>query len=260
MKMGRLEGKVAIITGGSTGIGEADALLFSREGAKIVIADINDVEAKKVVEAITKNDGKALFIHCDVSRESAWKNLMSETLKAYGKLNVLVNNAGVVIEKKLEDTSLDEWNWVMGINATGVFLGVKYAIEVMKNNGEPCSIINRSSISPMIGTPWEGAYGASKGAVWALTKAAAMSCTREGYTIRINSVHPGEVDTPMLAKEAMDRGLPLQEYLAKLRKSHPIGFIGQPIDVAYLDLYLASDESRWVTRSTFILDGGLSHY
>lgn len=257
--MGRLEGKVAIITGGATSIGRADAQLFSKEGAKIVVADINNIDGEKVVDALRKEGRDALFIRCDVSRESDWKKLMTETLRIYKKLNILVNNAGVFVEKKLEDTSLDEWNWIMGINATGVFLGIKYAIEVMKNNGELCSIINRSSISPMIGTPWEGAYGVSKGAVWALTKAAAMSCTREGYTIRINSVHPGELESPILAKEAKD-GLLVPDYLANLGKSHPIGFIGKPDDIAYLDLYLASDESGSVTSSGFVIDGGLYHY
>lgn len=258
--MGRLEGKVAVITGGSMGIGEADAHLFANEGAKVVVADIDEVKGEKVVEAISKEGGEALFVRCDVSKEDDWKKLMAETIRVYAKLNILVNNAGVIIMKKLEDTSLDEWNWIMGINATGVFLGTKYGIETMKNNGELCSIINRSSIGAMIGSHLEGTYDASKGSVWALTKAAAMSCTQAGYSIRVNSVHPGEIETPMAEKEAQDLGLTLQEYLTRCAKFYPIGFIGKPIDVAYLDLYLASDESRWVTRSSFVIDGGAAHY
>lgn len=259
-KMGRLQGKVAIVTGGSMGIGEADARLFAKEGAKVVVADINEAKGEKVVEAIKSEGGQAFFVHCDVSKESDWKKVVAETIREYGKLNILVNNAGVIVMKKLEDTSLDEWNWIMSINATGVFLGTKCAIEVMKKNGELCSIINRSSTSPMTGSPWEAAYGASKGAVWALTRAAAMSCTEAGYSIRVNSVHPGEIETPMAKKEAKGMGLSLEEYLARCAKSCPMGFIGKPIDVAYLDLYLASDESRWVTRSSFVIDGGVAHY
>ncbi|MDH5365009.1 MAG: glucose 1-dehydrogenase [Dehalococcoidia bacterium] len=254
--MGRLEGKVAIITGAASGIGEADAWLFAKEGAKVVIADTNKAKGEKVADDIKKDNGEAIFVKCDVSKESDWERLIAEVIRKYGKLNILVNNAGVIVCKKLGETSLDEWNWMMDINATGVFLGTKYAIGAMKNNGELCSIINRSSIAAMIGSSTMGAYCASKGAVWALTKAAAMSCAEAGHTIRVNSVHPGEVETPMAEKEAKDLGLPLEQYLKQMAAFHPIG-IGKPIDVAYLDLYLASDESHWVTGSGFVIDGGV---
>jgi len=253
--MDRLKGKVALITGGGNGMGKEDALLFAKEGAKVVIADIAEAEGGKVAEDIKKDGGEAVFVKCDVSKESDWKKLIAEVIREYGKLNILVNNAGVIVCKKLEDTSLDEWNWIMGINATGVFLGTKYAIGAMKNNGELCSIINRSSIGAQIASTVMTAYCASKGAVWAFTKSAAISCTEAGYTIRVNSVHPGEVDTPMAEKEAKDLGLPLQQYLDELEAVHPLG-IGKPIDIAYLDLYLASDESKWVTGSEFVIDGG----
>jgi len=255
--MDRLKGKVALITGGGNGMGKADAQLFAKEGAKVVIADIAEAEGGKVAEDIKKDGGEAVFVKCDVSKESDWKKQIAEVIREYGKLNILVNNAGVIVCKKLEETSLDEWNWIMGINATGVFLGTKYAIGAMKNNGELCSIINRSSIGAMIASTVMGAYCASKGAVWAFTKSAAIYCTEVGYTIRVNSVHPGEVDTPMAEKEAKDLGLPLQQYLDERAVNHPLG-VGKPIDIAYLDLYLASDESKWVTGSEFVIDGGFT--
>lgn len=253
--MDRLKDKVTLITGGGNGMGRADALLFAKEGAKVVIADIAEAEGGKVAEDIKKDGGEAVFVKCDVSKESDWKKLIAEVIREYGKLNILVNNAGVIVCKKLEETSLDEWNWIMSINATGVFLGTKYAIGAMKNNGELCSIINRSSIGAQIASTVMAAYCASKGAVWAFTKSAAIYCAEAGYTIRVNSVHPGEVETPMAEKEAKDLGLPLQQYLDEMEAAHPLG-IGKPIDIACLDLYLASDESKWVTGSEFVIDGG----
>lgn len=253
--MPRLIDKVAIITGAASGIGEADAQLFAKEGAKVVIADVDEAKGKKVAEDIKKNGGEVTFIKLDVRKENDWKNLMAAVIRKYGKLNILVNNAGVIVCKPLTKITLDEWNWLMDINCTGVFLGTKYAIEAMRNNGELCSIINRSSIAAMVGFGGMEAYAASKGAVRAFTKGAALSCTAAKYTIRVNSVHPGEVCTPMMEKEAKEYGLSLEEYSKQMAAGHPIG-IGEPIDIAYLDLYLASDESKWVTGSEFTIDGG----
>lgn len=254
--MGRLENKVAIITGAAMGIGEADAKLFAKEGAKVVVADVAETQGKRVVEEIKRDGGEAVFIKLDVSKENDWKRAIDETLKQYGKLNTLVNNAGVSLGKTIEQTSLDEWNWLMNINSTGVFLGTKYGIMAMKKNSEPCSIVNRSSIDAMIGESDLAAYCASKGAVRILTKSAALYCGEKGYNIRVNSVHPGYVHTMLTEKEAKDSGLTSQQYFEKVGKMHPIGRIGEPIDIAYMDLYLASDESKWVTGSEFTIDGG----
>ena len=256
--MRRLEGKVAIITGAASGIGQGDAELFGKEGAKVVITtDAKVVEGKALAEKIKKEGGEAIFLRLDVTKEGDWKSVIGEVIKRYGKLNILVNNAGVVLCKTIEETSLADWNWQMDINSTGVFLGTKYAIEAMKGNGELCSIINRGSVDAIIGDREVPAYCASKGAVRLLTKAAALHCAEMGYTIRVNAVHPGGVDTPMLEGEAKDLGLPHKEYLEKeILPSHPIGFLGEPIDIAYMDLYLASDESRWVTGADFMIDGG----
>jgi NAD(P)-dependent dehydrogenase (short-subunit alcohol dehydrogenase family) len=182
--------------------------------------------------------------------------VIREVIEKYGKLNILVNNAGVSLGKTVMETSLDEWDEVMKINAGGVFLGTKYAIEAMKDNGELCSIINISSIDAIVGEPGLAAYCASKGAVRAFTKSVTLACGEAGYTIRINSVHPGYVHTEMSAQEGIDMGLTVEEYFEKVGKMHPIGHIGQPIDIAYVNLYLASDESKWVTGSEFVVDGG----
>jgi len=255
--MGRLEGKVAMITGGASGIGKAHAELFAREGAKVVITTRRKVaEGTALAESIKKGGGEAIFIKLDVTKESEWREVIDEVIRKYGKLNILVNNAGVSLGKTIEDTSLDEWNLIMGINSTGVFLGTKYAIEAMKNNGEPCSIINISSIDAMVGEAELPAYCASKGAVRSLTKAVALSCAQAGYNIRVNSVHPGYIHTELTEKEAQDSGLTPEQYFEKVGKMHPIGRIGEPIDIAYISLYLASDESRWVTGGEFVADGG----
>jgi len=195
-------------------------------------------------------------VRLDVSGEEDWKRAITETLAAYGKLNVLVNNAGISLGHDIEETTLDEWNRVMAINATSVFLGMQHAIAVMKDAGEACSIVNRSSIDGQVGEAGLFAYCASKGAVTIMTKSAALAVGAKGYRIRINSVHPGYVHTPLTEKEAADFGLSPEEYFAKVGAQHPIGFIGEPVDIAYLDLYLASDESRWVTGAEFTIDGG----
>lgn len=254
--MNRLSGKVAIISGGAMGIGEADAKLFTKEGAKVVVADVNETEGKRVAEEIRQDGGEAIFVKLDVSKEEDWKIVIAETLKVYGKLNIVVNNAGVSLGKNIEETTLEDWDWLMGINATGIFLGTKYAIQAMKENGERCSIVNRSSIDGQIAEPGLFAYCASKGAVTILTKSAALYCGEKGYKIRVNSVHPGYVHTALTEKEAADSGLIPDEYFAKVGKMHPIGYIGQPIDIAYADVYLASDESIFVTGSELTIDGG----
>lgn len=256
--MERLEGKVAIVTGASGGIGAATARLFAREGAKVVVADMKVAEGREVAEDIKLDGGEATFISLDVTKESDWQDLISKTIEKYGKLNILVNNAGVSLGKRIAETSLEDWNWVMDVNATGVFLGTKYAIETMKDNGELCSIINRSSVAAMIGEPELPAYCASKGAVRSFTKSAALTCGEAGYKIRVNSVHPGYVPTKMTEKEARDLGMPPGEYFEKVGEMHPIGHIGDPTDIAYGDLYLASDESKWVTGSELVIDGGYS--
>ena len=254
--MSRLNNKVAIVSGSAEGIGEATAKLFAKEGAKVVVADINETKGKKVVNDIQQAGGEAIYFSLDVTKEKGWQDLMNATTQKYGKLNVLVNNAGISRAKDIENTSLDDWNAIMAVNATGVFLGTKYAIETMKDSGELCSIINRSSIDGQIAESGLFAYCASKGAVTILTKSAALCCGEKGYKIRVNSVHPGYIRTALTEEEARGYGLEPEEYFVKVGKQHPLGCIGEPDDIAFIDVYLASDESKWTTGAEFVVDGG----
>jgi NAD(P)-dependent dehydrogenase (short-subunit alcohol dehydrogenase family) len=238
------------------GIGRGSTELFAREGAKVVLADINEAAGRAVVDGIVDAGGEATFVKLDVTSESDWQRAVDHTVEKYGKLTVLVNNAGISLGHDVEETTLDEWDTVMTVNATSVFLGMKAVIAAMKASGEPCSIVNRSSIDGQIGEAGLFAYCASKGAVTIMTKSAALAMGAKGYPIRVNSVHPGYVHTPLTEKEAADFGLTPDEYFAKVGAQHPIGFIGEPIDIAYIDLFLASDESRWVTGAEFTADGG----
>jgi 3(or 17)beta-hydroxysteroid dehydrogenase len=250
--MDRVKGKVAIITGGAGGLGKAQALLLAQEGAKVVVTDLDEAHGKGVAEEIKGHGGETIFIQHDVSSEIHWKRVISETLEKFGKLDILVNNAGVIIFKNIHDTSLDEWRWLMSINLDGVFLGTKYAMEAMKKSGGG-SIINISSAAGIIGTLDTSAYHASKGGVRIFTKAAALECSKAGYNynIRVNSVHPG------VMKTAMVEGLMEDEEKKKAALSwHPIGRFGEPEDIAYGVLYLASDESSFMTGAELVIDGG----
>ena len=250
--MDRVKEKVAIITGAAGGLGKAQAVLLAREGAKVVVTDLDEAQGKSVAEEITGHGGEAMFIKHDVSSKAQWKSVINETLEKFGKLDILVNNAGVIIFKNIHDTSLDEWRWLMSINLDGVFLGTKYAMEAMKKSGGG-SIINISSAAGIIGTLDTSAYHASKGGVRIFTKAAALECSKAGYdyNIRVNSVHPGVMKTSMV------EGLMEDEDKKKAALSwHPIGRFGEPEDVAYGVLYLASDESSFVTGTELVIDGG----
>ena len=250
--MDRVKGKVAIVTGGAGGLGKAHCLLLAKEGAKVVVTDTNEAQGKKVVEEIKNQGGDAIFIRHDVSSEKEWERVISETLERFWKLDILVNNAGVKLWKKIEDTSLEEWRWLMRINLDGVFLGTKYAMGAMKKSGGG-SIVNISSVAGMVGTLDTSAYHASKGGVRIFTKAAALECSKAGYdyNIRVNSIHPGVIKTPMV------QGLMEDEDKRKNALSwHPMGHFGEPEDIAYGVLYLASDESKFVTGAELVIDGG----
>ena len=265
--MDRVKDKVALVTGGASGIGKECALLLAKEGAKVVITDINEDEGGKVVDEIKANGSDAIFLKHDVSKEEDWKRVIEQTLQKFGKLDVLVNNAGVLLPKDIENTSLDEWRWSMSISLDGVFLGTKYGVGAMKKSGDG-SIINISSIYGIVGC-LSPTYNTSKGGVRIFTKSAALHCAQAGYNIRVNSVHPSYiwtpmieefVKTPMVEKFAESLGVKLQGDVEAGRKFidnlHPIGHMGEPIDVAYGVLYLASDESKFVTGSELVIDGG----
>jgi 3(or 17)beta-hydroxysteroid dehydrogenase len=251
--MDRVKGKVVVVTGAASGLGKGAASLLAKEGAKVILTDINEVGGKEAAEEIRRDGGEATFMKLDVSNESDWREVIKKTLDEFGRLDVLVNNAGVELVKEIADTSLEEWRWLMSVNLDGVFLGTKYAIRAMRESGGG-SIINMSSVAGIVGTFDDtAAYCASKGGVRLLTKAAALECSKAGhdYNIRVNSIHPGVIQTPLV--EALLKEADIRE---RLKDIHPIGFIGEPIDIAYVVLYLASDESRLVTGSEMVIDGG----
>ncbi len=251
--MNRVMGKVAIITGGASGMGRAMASLLAKEGAKVVVTDINEVNGKQVAEEIRHEGGEAVFLKHDVASERDWNEVIEKTLAEFGKLDILVNNAGVLFARKIEDTSLEEWRRLMSVNLDGVFLGTKHAVGAMKRSGGG-SIINMSSVAGIVGTVDDtAAYVASKGAVRLFTKAAALEFSKAGhnYNIRVNSVHPGVTETPLMEPMLKDETM-----RKKLEARHPIGYFGKPIDIAYAVLYLASDESKFVTGAELVIDGG----
>ena len=244
----RLEGKVALISGGARGIGEAIARLFAREGACVTIGDILEDEGQRVAREIDDAGGRALFVRLDVTVEEDWRRAVQATVERFGQLNVLVNNAGIYRKELVDETSVEAWDEVMGVNAKGVFLGSKHAIPEMKKAGGG-SIVNMSSGAGLVGNPDGAAYGASKGAVRILTKATAAQYGK--YGIRANSIHPGPIETAMLRPQLLDPGARESSL-----EAIPLGRIGTPQEIAYGALYLASDESSYVTGVELPIDGG----
>ena len=250
--MERLDGKVALISGGARGMGATEARLFSQEGAKVVFGDVLDEEGKKVEAEIRESGGEATYIHLDVTREADWQAAVATAVSRYGKLDVLVNNAGISIRKGIEDTTEEEWDRIMAINTKGVFLGTKHALPSMKQAGGG-SIVNISSTAGLVGGPYNGAaYTATKGAVRLFTKATAIQHAKD--KIRCNSVHPGPIYTPMLQEGMTADPTRREKYL----QGTPLGRIGTTEDIAYGVLYLASDESSFVTGSELVIDGGIT--
>ena len=250
----RLRDKVAIITGGSSGIGQATALLFAKEGAKIVIASRNPEEGSKTVDMIKKEGGKAVFIKTDVSKELEVKNLVESTVKIFGKIDILYNNAGIELAKPVTETTEAEWDSVLNINLKGVFFGCKYAIPHMLKNGKG-SIINTASAAGIVGFPNLAAYCASKGGIVLLTKEMALDYARQG--IRVNAICPGAIMTPMLERffeKAPDPALVKKQ----MADSHPMGRLGKPEEIANTALFLASDESSFITGHALLVDGGMT--
>lgn len=252
--MARVNEKVALITGAARGIGKATASMLAREGAKVVLSDINEEQGKAAADELRRDGAKTAFVKHDVSREDDWQAAIDHVRSTFGRLDILVNNAGIVLAGSVEEATLQNWRRDLSINLDGVFLGIKYAISLMKKNGGG-SIINLSSIEGIIGDPSLAAYDASKGGVRLLTKSAALYCAKAKYNIRVNSVHPGYVWTPMVEELAASKGESEAER-QRLTALHPIGRLGEPEDIAYGILYLASDEAKFVTGSELVIDGG----
>jgi NAD(P)-dependent dehydrogenase (short-subunit alcohol dehydrogenase family) len=251
-QMGRVEDKIAIVTGGASGIGKAAAKLLVAEGATVVITDLDAEQGERVAGELAGNSGRCSFRQQDVKDEATWEELIADTLAKYGRLDILVNNAGIGGGTFfVEDTPLEAWHNCLGVNLDGVFLGVKHGVGAMKATGG--SIINISSILGLVGLPMTAAYCASKGGVRLLTKAAAIECTQRKLDIRINSIHPGFIETPLVARGIELRGPQMKEMIETMQ---PTGQMGRPEDIAEAVLFLASDAARFMTGSEMVVDGG----
>ena len=245
----RLDGKVALITGGAKGQGREEAKLFAKEGAKVVLGDILDNLGQEVAKDIQDTGREATYVHLDVTNETDWKSSIEIVLQKYGRLDILVNNAGILIRKGIEDTTSEDWTRIMDINVKGAFLGIRSVIPLMRQSGGG-SIINISSTAGLVASPSGSAsYTATKGAVRLLTKSTAIQYAKEN--IRCNSVHPGPIDTDMIQDSITD-----PNKLTERMESLPMGRFGTAEEVAFGVLYLASDESSFVTGSELVIDGG----
>jgi NAD(P)-dependent dehydrogenase (short-subunit alcohol dehydrogenase family) len=246
--MGRLDGKVALISGGARGQGAVEARLFCAEGAKVLFGDVLDDDGAALEQALRGEGYDATYVHLDVTQEDAWLAAVALAETRYGKLNVLVNNAGILIRKSIEETTVGDWDRIMAVNVRGVFLGTKAAIPAMRRAGGG-SIVNISSVAGIVATRDSAAYAATKGAVRLFTKTIAIDHVKDG--IRCNSVHPGPIATDMIREMVADEDV-WADRLTRL----PMKRAGEPIEVAYGVLFLASDESSYMTGSELVIDGG----
>ena len=241
--MARFDGRVAMVTGGASGIGKTTALRIASEGGSVVIADLQDEAGAAAVAEIDQSGGKAAFVHLDVTDEQGWADAVASTLDRFGGLDILVNNAGIGDTEPLEVTTFDTWNKVVAVTQTSVFLGMKAAADALKSSDDG-SVINISSMYGIVGSGVSPAYHAAKGAVRLLTKTTALGWAKEG--VRVNSVHPGYIDTPILGDTDRDM----------LVGATPMGRLGQPEEIAAMICFLASREASFITGGEFVVDGG----
>jgi NAD(P)-dependent dehydrogenase (short-subunit alcohol dehydrogenase family) len=254
--LGRVQDKVALITGAAQGLGEATAAMLADEGASVVLTDINIDGVQAAAARINESrPGAAIALEHDVTSESRWIEVIGAAKEAFGGLHILVNNAGIGSQGSVEEETLESWRRVHAVDVESVFLGCKHALPLMAESGGG-SIVNISSIAGIIAGHNMAAYNSAKAAVRHLSKSVALHCARAGYNIRSNSVHPVFIDTPIL--DGMMRGGDRDALTAKLARQIPLGRIGKPEDIAYAVLYLASDESRFVTGAELKVDGGIS--
>lgn len=252
--MGKLEGKVAVVTGAAMGIGRATVILLAREGAKVVVADVDEEQAEQTVELITESDGEARFVRTDVSRPEDVESAIDAAVDGYGKLDVLHNNVGVAMGASVVDTTEELWSRVLDVNLGGVYRGCKYAIPHMIRNGGG-SIVNSSSVQALRGLKGWAAYAASKGGIISLTQQVALEYAP--YGIRVNCIAPGTILTPMnsqVFEEAEDPEALKETW----NRMHPVGRFGKPEEVAEAVLFLAADSSSFITGQTLVVDGGMT--
>ena len=256
----RVKGRIALITGGASGIGRACAERLAEEGAQVVITDIQDDPGQEAVARIEQAGGSALFLHHDVTSEDAWIDVVGEVKSRFGALHILVNNAGIGIACSIFEMTLEDWQRQQAINLDGVFLGVKHGIPLIRDSGGG-SVINISSVAGIKGSPSLAAYNATKGGVRLLTKGVALECAQNRWKVRVNSVHPGIIDTPIwtgadiiaMAEEGANR----VDIEGMSELGVPTGEVGRPLDIANGVLFLASDESAYMTGTELIIDAGL---
>ncbi|MBH39449.1 MAG: cyclopentanol dehydrogenase [Chloroflexi bacterium] len=246
----RLNDKAVLISGGARGMGSVEAKLFCSEGASVIIGDILEEEGRKIEAEISESGGVCIFVRLDVTSEEDWESAVNLAVERFGKLDILINNAGIFPMESIEDTTVESWDRVMDVNAKGVFLGTKAAIPAMRASGGG-SIINLSSIAGLVGSAYSASYNATKGAVRLLTKSTAIQYAKDG--IRANSIHPGLIDTLMAAELLSDPELQI-----KRLASTPMGRTGTAEEIAYGALFLASDESSFMTGSELVIDGGFT--
>ncbi|MFN9929039.1 MAG: SDR family NAD(P)-dependent oxidoreductase [Phenylobacterium sp.] len=258
---GRVEGKVALVTGGASGIGRGCAERLAEEGASVVVTDIQDPMGGEVVAGILKSGGKAEYIHHDVTQEEEWQAVVAGIRARHGRLDILVNNAGIGIGGSVLDMTLENWRRQTAINLDGVFLGVKHSIPLMRASGDGGSIVNISSVAGLKGSANLAGYCATKGGVRLFTKSVAMECANAKDGIRVNSVHPGLIETPIwiTVQAAITPGTnSMPDLDAMSAMAVPLGVKGVPLDIANGVLWLCSDEARYVTGMEMVIDGGLT--
>ena len=255
--MSRLDGKIALITGAAKGQGEVEAKLFAKEGAHVILTDILDTEGSKVESEITELGGDALYKRLDVSSENEWASISQFIEDKYGRLDILLNNAGASVRNTAMDISMEDWDLMMNVNAKGVFLGTKYCVPIMQKSGGG-SIINISSIAGIAGRPMASpAYAASKGAILSLTRQMSLDYANEN--IRVLAVCPGAIDTKMVREVAQTESDDTEDtdaVVARYGSTHPLGRIGLPVDIANVVLFLASDKASFMTGEYICVDGG----
>ena len=257
----RLEGRVALVTGGASGIGAACAQRLAQVGAAVLVTDVDQTLGEQVVAQITEAGGRARFALHDVTDEAQWESVVAQCQDAFGGLNVLVNNAGIAIMCSVFEMSLEDWQRQQAINLDGVFLGVKHCVPVMKDMADGGSVINISSVAGLQGAVGLSAYNATKGGVRLFTKGVALECGRNQWPVRVNSVHPGIIATPIWDKidpSMITEGANHFDPQEMSATAVPIGVAGEPLDIANGVLFLASDESRYMTGSELVIDGGIS--